>query len=340
MDNVLEGLAKLTKTEDITAPQVVEQVSNDPILQHFTPDVPPVQQVVNPVIVQPEPVAPIQEDVIDSEEALLNYIASRLEIADFTPTQQGADAILELANYKVNQIQNQYKGFDNQDIVELKEHIEQGGDINSFRYIKSLENEYANIQIAEDKVEDHEKIAKWLFTEIQGIDVEDAEALIEKRKDSGTLLEFVKKGVAIVSQQRQSEIDAETNRVLEENKAAYAQQVAFQQEVENAFKTNNFNGVRLDNKVLGEVQKLTTPSNGEIPLQGIVDKFNGSQHTLLNYFAYCLANNLPIEYKPVNAKPSGQGTPVHQLLGKTGTASKGDVISNLSELKNIVFGTK
>lgn len=339
MDNVLEGLAKLTRTEDITTAAVVEQGSNDPILQHFTVDNPPVQQVVNPVIPQPEPVAPIQEDVIDSEEALLNYIASRLEVTDFTPSTQGADAILELANFKVNQIQNQYKGFDNQDIVELKEHIEQGGDINSFRYIKSLENEYANIQIADDKVEDHEKIAKWLYTDIQGIDAEDADALIEKRKDNGSLLDFVKKGVGLVSNQRQAEIDAETNRVLAENQAEYERQVAFQQEVENAFKTNNFNGVRLDNKVLGEVQKLVTPVKGEIPLQGIVDKFNGSQHTLLNYFAYCLANNLPIEYKPVNAKPSGQGTPVHQLLSKTGTASKGSTISSLNELKSIVFGT-
>lgn len=318
MDNVFEELAKLTKTEDI---------STQPL----------VQPVVNTIVTPPEPLA--QDDVIDSEEALINYVASRLEIADFKPTQQGVDAILELANYKVNQIQSQYKGFENQDIIELKEHIEQGGDINSFRYIKSLENEYASIVIEDDKVEEHEKLAKWLYTAIQGIDAEDADALIEKRKDNGSLFDFVKKGVGVISQQRQAEIDEEKNRILEENKAAYEQQLAFQREVENAFKTNNFNGVRLDNKVLSEVQKLTTPSNGEIPLQGIVDKFNGSQHTLLNYFAYCLANNLPIEYKPVNAKPSGMNKPVHQLLGKTGTASKGDVISSLGELKSIVFGT-
>lgn len=333
MDNVFEELAKLTKTEDITIEPVIEQTN--PVLEPVVIESPVVQQVVNPVVTEP----PVQEDVIDSEEALINYVASRIDIADFTPTQQGVDAILELVNYKVSQIQNQYKGFENQDIVELKEHIEQGGDINSFRYIKSLENEYSNIQIPEDKVEEHEKIAMWLYTDIQGIDAEDADALIEKRKDSGTLLDFVKKGVGLVSNQRQAEIDAEKNRVLEENKAAYEQQLAFQREVEDAFKTNNFNGVRLDNKVLGEVQKLTTPTNGEIPLQGIVDKFNGSQHTLLNYFAYCLANNLPIEYKPVNARPSGTNKPVHQLLGKSGTAAKGDIISNLGELKSIVFGT-
>lgn len=337
MDNVFEELAKLTKTEDITAARVVEQVITNPVLDPVVVESPVVQQVVNPVVIQPEPLQ--QEVNIDSEESLLDYIASRLEIGDFKPTQQGVDAILELANYKVNQIQNQYKGFDNQDIVELKEHIEQGGDINSFRYIKSLENEYANIQIADDKVEDHEKIAKWLYTDIQGIDAEDADALIEKRKDNGSLLEFVKKGVGFVSNQRQAEIDAEKDRVLAENQAEYERQVAFQQEVENAFKTNNFNGVRLDNKVLGEVQKLVTPVKGEIPLQGIVDKFNGSQHTLLNYFAYCLANNLPIEYKPVNSRPSGVSKPVHHLLGKTGTASKDGIISNLSELKSIVFRT-
>lgn len=337
MENVFEELAKLTKTEDITAAPVVEQVINNPVLEPVVVESPVAQQVVNPIVTQPEPLQ--QEAVIDSEEALLDYIASRLEIGDFKPTQQGADAILELANYKVNQIQSQYKGFDNQDIIELKEHIEQGGNIDSFRYIKSLENEYANIQIAEDKIEDHEKIAKWLYTDIQGIDAEDADALIEKRKDNGSLFDFVKKGVGVISQQRQAEIDTEKNRILEENKAAYEQQLAFQREVEDAFKTNNFNGVRLDNKVLSEVQKLTTPTNGEIPLQGIVDKFNGSQHTLLNYFAYCLANNLPIEYKPVNARPSGVSKPVHQLLSKTGTVSKDGVISNLSELKSIVFGT-
>jgi len=337
MDNVFEELAKLTKTEDISTQPIVEQVINNPVLEDVIVETPLVQPVVNTIVTPPEPLA--QDDVIDSEEALINYVASRLEIADFKPTQQGVDAILELANYKVNQIQSQYKGFENQDIIELKEHIEQGGDINSFRYIKSLENEYASIVIEDDKVEEHEKLAKWLYTAIQGIDAEDADALIEKRKDNGSLFDFVKKGVGVISQQRQAEIDEEKNRILEENKAAYEQQLAFQREVENAFKTNNFNGVRLDNKVLSEVQKLTTPSNGEIPLQGIVDKFNGSQHTLLNYFAYCLANNLPIEYKPVNAKPSGMNKPVHQLLGKTGTASKGDVISSLGELKSIVFGT-
>lgn len=337
MDNVFEELAKLTKTEDISTQPIVEQVINNPVLENVIEEPPVVQPVVNAIVTPPEP--PQQEDVIDSEEALINYVASRLEIADFKPTQQGVDAILELANYKVNQIQSQYKGFENQDIIELKEHIEQGGDINSFRYIKSLENEYANIQIQDDNIEDHEKIAKWLYTDIQGIDIEDAEVLIEKRKDNGSLLDFVKTGIDVVSQQRQAEIDAEKNRILEENKAIYEQQLAFQREVENAFKTNNFNGVRLDNKVLSEVQKLTTPTNGEIPLQGIVDKFNGSQHTLLNYFAYCLANNLPIEYKPVNARPSGVNKPVHQLLGKTGTVSKDGVISNLSELKSIVFGT-
>lgn len=337
MDNVFEELAKLTKTEDISTQPIVEQVINNPVLENVIEEPPVVQPVVNAIVTPPEP--PQQEDVIDSEEALINYVASRLEIADFKPTQQGVDAILELANYKVNQIQSQYKGFENQDIIELKEHIEQGGDINSFRYIKSLENEYASIVIEDDKVEEHEKLAKWLYTAIQDIDEDDADALIEKRKDNGTLLDFVKKGINAVSSQRQAEIDEEKNRILEENKAAYEQQLAFQREVENAFKTNNFNGVRLDNKILSEVQKLTTPSNGEIPLQGIVDKFNGSQHTLLNYFAYCLANNLPIEYKPVNAKPSGMNKPVHQLLGKTGTVSKDGVISNLSELKSIVFGT-
>jgi len=337
MDNVFEELAKLTKTEDISTQPIVKQVINNPVLEDVIVETPVVQPVVNAIVTPPEP--PQQEDVIDSEEALINYVASRLEIADFKPAQQGVDAILELANYKVNQIQNQYKGFENQDIIELKEHIEQGGDINSFRYIKSLENEYASIVIEDDKIEEHEKLAKWLYTAIQDIDEDDADALIEKRKDNGTLLDFVKKGINAVSSQRQAEIDAEKNRILEENKAAYEQQLAFQREVENAFKTNNFNGVRLDNKVLSEVQKLTTPSNGEIPLQGIVDKFDGSQHTLLNYFAYCLANNLPIEYKPVNAKPSGMNKPVHQLLGKTGTASKGDVISSLGELKSIVFGT-
>lgn len=337
MDNVFEELAKLTKTEDISTQPIVEQVINNPVLEDVIVETPVIQPVVNTIVTPPEPLA--QDDVIDSEEALINYVASRLEIADFKPTQQGVDAILELANYKVNQIQSQYKGFENQDIIELKEHIEQGGDINSFRYIKSLENEYASIVIEDDKIEEHEKLAKWLYTAIQDIDEDDADALIEKRKDNGTLLDFVKKGINAVSSQRQAEIDAEKNRILEENKAAYEQQLAFQREVENAFKTNNFNGVTLDNKILSEVQKLTTPSNGEIPLQGIVDKFNGSQHTLLNYFAYCLANNLPIEYKPVNAKPSGMNKPVHQLLGKTGTASKGDVISSLGELKSIVFGT-
>jgi hypothetical protein len=176
MDNVFEQLSKLTKTEDNTIVPIVEQVNNDPILQHFTNDTPPVAVTNNPSI-PPEPITPVQEDVIDSEEALLNYIASQLEISDFTPSRQGADAILELANYKVNQIQSQYRGFENQDIVDLKEHIEQGGDINSFKYIKSLENEFESIQIAEDNIEDHEKLAKWLYTDIQGIDEDDADAL-------------------------------------------------------------------------------------------------------------------------------------------------------------------
>jgi hypothetical protein len=49
--------------------------------------------------------------------------------------------------------------------------------------------------------------------------------LIEKRKDNGSLIRVsLKKELVHVSSQRQAEIDAEKNRVLEENKAIYEQQ--------------------------------------------------------------------------------------------------------------------
>lgn len=303
MNDLLEGLEKITKVEPMVA--AAEPVADAPV------DTP-----IENTIIQTDNQTSPREGSFESEEELISYVAANLQIEGFTPTKSGIDAIVELAQYKLNAVQEQYKPFENQELIAYKEHLEQGGTLESFRYIQSLDNEYAAIQVTEEDIAGQEILAKHLY-ELQGLDEIDIESLIEKRKDNGSLFDFASQGLNKLSQIREAEIQEARQKINNEIEANNKAAMQFQQEIETALKTNNFNGVRLDGNVLKEVEKqITIDANGQIPLQETVNKFNGTQHTLMNYFAYCLANNLPIEYKPVNSKPAGVNKPIHNILSK------------------------
>lgn len=306
MNELLEGLEKITKVEPLLTSVNAETNDNAASFE-------------NNQIAEPQPTATetsVGDNGFESEEDLINYVAANLEIDDFKPSKSGIDAIVELAQYKLNSIQEQYRSFENQELLEYKEHLENGGNYETFKQIQSLDNEYAKIVVMEDDIEGQEALAKHIY-DLQGLDEVDIESLIEKRKDNGTLFDFAYQGLNRLAEIREAEVQEARNRISAEIEANTRAAMQFQQEIENALKTNNFNGVRLDNNVLREVEKqITIDANGQIPLQETVNNFNGTQHTLMNYFAYCLANNLPIEYKPVNARPVGNNKPIHSILNK------------------------
>lgn len=307
MKNVLEQLSSLTKVE--------------------TQQTQPPQPVVEPVVVQQEPVLepPVQQQqpIIEqqstaefqSEQDVINYLAQQMQIEGFIPTQAGVDAILELARHKVNAIEQQYEVFQRNEILEFKEHLEQGGTIDTFKQIQSLENPYEGLQYEEEDVETLEQLAKHIYVEIQGIDEEDAVALIESKKDNATLYSFVDKNITKLSTDTDAKNAEEKAWIVQQQQQQYQAQVEYTNQMKNAIKVNNFNGLKIPSNILPEIEKLSfADKDGKLGMEDVWQKLTPDQDILLNYFSYCLANGLPIEYKPI-PRPNGTSKPIHQMFG-------------------------
>lgn len=324
MENVLDQLSSLTRVDNvIPQPPVIPVTQEQPIIENTV-----VQQQLETS--EPEPTT----GGFESEEDVINYVMQSLQVEGFKPTQQGIDAIVELAKYKVQNIQQEYDIFNRQEILEFKEHLEKGGDIQSFKEIQSLENPYSGIEYTEDNIEVLESLAKHIYVEVQGLAEADAEALIEYKKDNHTLFNFVDETIPKLSQAVEAQNEQKVQQILEQKQQEQKAVQEYTNKMKDALKVNNFGGTKIPDNILPTIEKLSfVDKDGNLGMQDVWNKITPEQEVLLNYFSYCIVNNLPIDYKPIN-RPTGTSKPIHQMFNKsTEKEASGTIDDLLNALK-------
>lgn len=327
MENVLEQLSTLTKTVDVvqTNPTVVESPIIDNDLQQNNTNSQEISEI-------PESISNTE---FQTEDDVINYVMQSLQVEGFTPTQQGIDAIIELAKYKVQNIEEQYNIFNRTEILELKEHLEQGGDVESFKAIQALENPYDDLEYREDDVETLEALARHIYIEIQGMDESDAEALIEMKKVNATLFDFVDTNIPKLKYAADKANEEERNAILEIKQKEQLEVREYTNKMKEAIRVNNFGGVKIPTNILSKIEQLSfADKNGRLGIkEDVWNKMTPEQDVLMNYFSYCIVNNLPIEYKP-SYKVTGVSKPIHQMFNKSTPVDSKGTIADLLKVIN------
>lgn len=280
-----------------------------------------------------------QDDSPDDTPDPYNYFVEQLGIEGFEITDdirnKKFEGLVDIAKHQILKVQSELEDFKtNKELVEYREHLKEGGTLDTYRQLVSLVNEYEGIEVTDDNVED---LAKYFLKEVQGIeDEEEVQSLIDSKKNKGVLTEFVEKKVTSARTNREGEIEAERTRIKQETTNKQKEEETYFKSIESAFEK-----VSLPKEILNEVKKLSLPDKqGAVPMYDIYNSMTPEQTVLMNTFAYQLNKGLPIEYKPIGTKkPSNiAANLLDKVAGKSQVVDKS--IMTLDDLKDYAKNRK
>lgn len=256
----------------------------------------------------------------DPEVNTFEYFAEQLGVKEFKVTDdyKDIDDLVKIAKTRIDELETQVQQYSSNTVIaELQEHLNQGGSIESFKQLQSLENEYSKIQLDYDNEKELEDFAKSFLKDIKGEDDEDyIQSFIDNKKDKGTLKDYVSANLEKLVKERDKEIQVARKEVEDSNKAQIEEQQKYFKDLDSAFEKIN-----LEKDIAIKVKQLSLPDkSGKVGIYDVYNNLNAEQTALLHSFAYKVANNIPIEYKKDNVvkKPS-----IPVLAGKGGQPPSG-----------------
>lgn len=274
----------------------------------------------------------------DSTPDPYDFFVEQLGLTDFKVTDdirnKKFEGLVEIAKHQISAKEAELAEYkNNQELVAYREHLAQGGTLQTYKEIVSLVNEYEGVEVTDENAED---LAKYFLKEVQGIeDEEEVQSLIDSKKNKGTLNEFVEKKVNTAKANRAEEIEEKQNQFKEEADNRKKEEVAYFQSIESAF-----DKVSLPKEILSEVKKLSLPDKqGSVPMFDIFNQMTPEQTVIMNTFAYQLSKGLPIEYKPIGTKKNNLAADLlEKVAGKTQPIDKS--LMTLDDLKEVARKNK
>jgi hypothetical protein len=291
------------------------------------------QEEQNVVETKPTIGQQIQQDNTDDTPDPYNYFVEQLGIEGFEVTDdlrnKKFEGLVDIAKHQILKVQSELEDFKaNKELVEYREHLAQGGTLETFRQVVNLVNEYESVEVTDENVED---LAKYFLKEVQGIeDEEEVQSLIDSKKDKGTLSDFVEKRLVTAKTNREREIESERVSIKEATANQQKEQQDYFKSIETAFEK-----VDVPKEILNEVKKLSLPDKlGAVPMYDIYNAMTPEQTVLMNTFAYQLNKGLPIEYKPIGTKKPNNvaANLLDKVAGKSQVVDKS--IMTLDDIKN------
>ena len=276
-----------------------------------------------------EPVKPVEEE---NEVNPYSYFAEQIGLKDFTPTDEyeAVEGLAKIAQIRINELENQVQQFSSNSVIaELQNHINEGGTLETFKAIQSIENEYSGIKIDYENETDLEKFSEWYLKDIKGEDDEDViKTIIDGKKDKGVLKEYVSSNLQKLVETRDREVEKERAIIENSIKEEKVKEDKYFKDLEESFSK-----ISLEKDIVDKVKMLSLPDKrtGSIGIYDIYNNMTPEQTALMHSFAYKMVNKLPIEYK-IEAKKKVE---IPVLAGKASAKTTGNLgITDLARMVN------